>query len=971
MRDKLIYHENADILHVDMLPPISYYIPFAEGEDPFADRERSSRLELLDGAWDFAYYESVRDMRDIEFTGKIQVPSNWEMCGHGKPQYTNVRYPIPYDPPYVPDDDPCGVYRRKYAYKADGMRRILTFEGADSCLYLFVNGEFMGYSQISHCMSRFDITDALREGDDNEITAAVLKWCDGTYLEDQDKWRMSGIFRDVYILSRPEKRISDYRVETYISEDMGYAEVRFDVTSDIPWDIEYVGDENVRKLSQGRAKAVFSVDDPKLWTAETPDLYSFVVRCGGEVIGERVGIRKVSVDDGIFKINGVPVKLKGVNRHDSYADIGYVSPKDRLIADIKLMKSLNVNTVRTSHYPNSPLFYQLCDEYGLYVIDEADLETHGVVEVYNTLDWSNGYDGIALLASDERFTKAIIDRGEQLAVRDVNRPCVIMWSLGNESGWGMNMRAEAEAVKAIDSTRPIHYESTHRLDDTSDDVLDVVSKMYPSTEWLTEFLADENEKRPLFLCEYCHAMGNGPGDLEDYWQKFYSNERFMGGCVWEWCDHGVYVGQTSSGKQKYFYGGSFGDQPNDGNFCIDGLIYPDRTPHTGALEMKNVYRPMRVTLLENGDLRFENTLDFTNASVFECRYEITDVGKIIRSGNVKLDVPPKTYSDISLPDIAAADGKSVYVRFIFTRDGNEVGFDQICLKRAAHEEKNTVCTAVMHETDDEYCVHFGRNDVRISKKNGMITSIRTGGREQLVRPAEWNVFRAPTDNDAPIKNDWYKLGLDSPVVKLYSMTAECKHGVFEISSEISLGKYSYAPPVRIRQTVRIDGAVHISCHAEVYEKLKFLPRFGMRFFFERDLDCVKYYGYGPNESYCDKHRSAYKGLFDLTAQAMHEDYIRPQENGSRFGCEYVELYNKTDRLRFTAPSGFSFNFSEYTQEELAEKKYNFELERFAGNVFCIDFKMSGVGSASCGPELLPQYRLSEKSFDFDFTLNMI
>lgn len=553
----MIYHENPEKLHINTLPKHCYFIPFSEGQNPFDNRENSAYFELLNGEWDFCYFESIIDMDDyfigMPFEGKIPVPSNWQLHSYDKPQYTNVCFPIPYDPPYVPDDIPVGVYARSYSYTPDGFDRILTFEGVDSCLYLYINGQFVGYSQVSHSTSEFDITPYLKEGE-NCITVAVLKWCDGTYLEDQDKFRLSGIFRDVYVISRPKKRLENYIIKTELSEDFSFAKLYFtpygSSAETALFDEE--GNEIAKLSATDGETASAEISTPILWSAEKPYLYSLTISATGEFIGEKVGFRKISAENGVVKINGKPVKFKGVNRHDSYPDTGYYASQEQMKKDITLMKQHNINAVRTSHYPNSPLFYKLCDEYGLYVIDEADMESHGCVNVYNDLKWSleNGYNGIALLASDKRFTTAITDRAESLVKRDINRPCVVFWSLGNESGYGMNMLEAGRLVKSLDDTRLLHYESTHKLDDTSDEILDLVSEMYTSPEDMQKFLKKEDEKRPFILCEYCHAMGNGPGDLEDYHNTFYSNERFCGGFVWEWSDHACILGETDDGRKN-------------------------------------------------------------------------------------------------------------------------------------------------------------------------------------------------------------------------------------------------------------------------------------------------------------------------------------------------------------------------------------------------------------------------------------
>lgn len=969
-KSRMIYHEDPQALHIGTLPKHCYFIPFGEAQDPFARRESSGRFELLNGEWDFRYYNSIIDLED-DFAAlpgdKLPVPSNWQLNGYDRAQYTNVCYPIPFDPPYVPDDIPVGVYGRDYSYTPDGMRRILTFEGADSCLYLYVNGEFAGYSQVSHSTSEFDVTLLLHEGV-NRITAAVLKWCDGTYLEDQDKIRLSGIFRDAYMLSRPEKRLENYTIRTELSEDMSRARLIFTPQG--------AAASAVLTAPDGRKCAEFTAADgetvsveitaPRLWSAEVPELYSLTITACGERIGERVGFRRVSAENGVFKINGRPVKFKGVNRHDSYPDTGYYAPLEKMRNDLVQMKRHNINAVRTSHYPNSPQFYQLCDELGLYVIDEADVETHGCVEVYNDYKWTKGYSGIALLASDVRFRTAILDRAESLVKRDINRPCVVFWSLGNESGWGTNFRAAGELVKSLDDTRLLHYESTHRLDDTPDDILDLVSKMYPSAKEMYDIIADEKETRPFVLCEYCHAMGNGPGDLEDYHETFYSNERFCGGFVWEWCDHTVPIGTVPDGKPKYGYGGDFGEKHNDGNFCMDGLNYPDRTPHTGLLELKQVYRPVRVKSgAKPGSFIFSSMLEFADAGeLLDCRWEITRGGDVVSAGALDFSVPPMGSADVNISEAAEAHGES-YIRFIFTakRDtafcekGYEVCFDQV--KLSGGEFAAPAASVPVSVCEEPLLVKITARDVeyRFNKRLSAFDSIRLGGRELLEKPMQFNFFRAPTDNDV-MKNDWYRTHLNDFTVRNYGVDVTSGEDFAEITLRQSFGWSIDKPFARMDVRYSISGAgFDISCDADISDKVEFLPRFGIRLFMPRSFSRVEYFGYGPHESYVDKRHLDYVGRFTADISEMHEDYIRPQENSSHCGCKYMSVSDGESIVRFTCGGDFSFNASEYTQEELAGKRHNFELEKCGSSVVCIDSMMAGVGSNSCGPALAEKYRL--------------
>ena len=990
-KSRMIYHENTEALHIGTLATHCYFIPFGKTQNPFESRYNSEYLELLNGDWCFTYYESIIDMPDDFISAKsgktIPVPSNWQLHGYDKPQYTNICYPITYDPPYVPDDVPVGVYSRSYDYTPDRLRKILTFEGVDSCLYLYINGEFAGYSQVSHMTSEFDITDMLHEGE-NEITVAVLKWCDGTYLEDQDKFRLSGIFRDVYIMSRPEKRLEDFRIRTILPDDMKSAVLEF-IAYPYKTDVKVtLSDKDGNVIFEGNtgegSKLEIPIENPHLWSAETPYLYNFVIETDTEIIGEKVGFRNICVDNGVVKINGRAVKFRGVNRHDSYPDTGYYATVEQMKKDLVLMKKHNINGIRTSHYPNSPVFYQLCDEYGFYVIDEADIEMHGCVEVYNDFRWTweQGYSGIALLASDERFREAIVDRARLMAIRDVNRPSVVFWSLGNESGFGTNLLATAEYIKDFDDTRLLHYESIHLLDDTSDEIIDVVSRMYVSPEDMYRFLENENEKRPFMLCEYCHAMGNGPGDLEDYHNAFHSNEHFCGGFVWEWCDHGFSLGKTPDGKEKYGYGGDFGERHNDGNFCMDGLVYPDRRPHTGLLELKQVYRPVRV---EKGDIDgkfvIKNLLNFVNAGdILNGSFEITYDGGVYAEGSFDFSVKPMEITEITIPEAEKVYEKTAYIRFIFTakqntlwcEKGYEICFDQLMLRKVEKQPERIISNVVTYSDEPLFIkIKAGRNEYVFNKRTANFVSIKKNGTELLAKPMEFNFFRAPTDNDV-MKGDWYRAHLNDYIVKVYSTDVNVVENGIEIAVKQSFGWSIHQPFAVIDVTYIISGKdISIKCSLETSNKVTFLPRFGLRLFVPKSFDRVEYFGYGPYESYIDKHRASYIGNFGALVSEMHEDYTRPQENSSHCGCEYMTLADSNIMVRFEAGENFSFNASEYTQEELAEKRHNFELEKCEDNVICIDYRMAGVGSNSCGPSLNEKYRLPLPKLEAEFKIRLI
>ena len=1057
---QMIYHENPDVFHVNTLENHCYFIPFEKNEsskkkpDPFAAREKSTRFELLNGKWGFRYYSSLIDLDDdfadkafadkvLADKKKITVPSNWQLAGYDKPQYTNVNYPIPYNPPFVPDENPWGVYYRQYEYKKDGLERILCFEGADSCIYVYVNGKFCGFSEISHHTAEFNITPFLKEGQ-NIITVAVLKWCFGTYFEDQDKIRLSGIFRDVYVLSRPKKRITDYRIKTLFETNYRSSVLEITVFGQAAKITLYSPDGKliISEEAEAGELLMFDIRNVQLWSAENPVLYKLTLETTDEIIGEEIGFRDISADKGVLKINGQPIKFRGVNRHDSYPDTGYVASIAQIENDLKLMKRHNVNAIRTSHYPNAPIFYKLCDHYGFYVICESDLEMHGSVSVNNTAHWDwSDYSGIALAASNKLFYKGILDREKSNVMRNINRPCVVMWSMGNESGNGKNFTTAAEWIKAFDNTRPLHYESVHNQGDTTDAPYDLVSRMYPSVEQWKKMSEDKKEKRPFILCEYCHAMGNGPGDLEDYHKVFHSSDRFCGGFIWEWCDHSVVMGKAKDGSIKYGYGGDWGEKHNDGNFCCDGLTYPDRRPHTGLLEAKQVYRPVRVKLIKENIFEFWNLLAFTDAAtLFDCSYEITVDGEILKKGKLVLpSLKPLKKTKLCLEDFKDYDKfatRDSYVRFIFTQKadtlwcskGFEVCFDQVqlgavpgadneaeILKKAsfmpalpgqkpflpgqrdkkgiqenarteiaalekfvmAAEKKNELNSAAKKINCTEcsglrYTISSGNTVLSFNRRTGVFDSIKIDNKEILKEPLKFNFMRAPTDND-PMRGEWFGAHLHDFETKVYGSRIEqtdngkiiriiCEQGfVWSVNQPFLYGTVVYSINLR-----GINGrpALSVGFNFTATRKVFMLPRIGLRMILDKSFSNIEYLGYGPTESYIDKHQATYFGKFKTKVSDNYEPYIKPQENSSHYGCRYVKALSKNIILTFTGTNPqngsqkyISFNASEYMQEELWSKRHNFELQKSGNTVLCIDYQMAGVGSNSCGPALALKYRI--------------
>ncbi|MDR0898674.1 MAG: DUF4981 domain-containing protein [Oscillospiraceae bacterium] len=994
------FHENPDQLHVNTLPNRAYYLSFPTREAALSGAP-SPRITLLNGTWDFAYFPCIEAVpAQIDIWDSIPVPAVWQNHGYDRHQYSNVRYTIPYDPPYVPAENPCGVYRRRFALaKQPGHRYCLNFEGVDSCYYLYVNGQFAGFSQVSHSTSEFDITDLLIDGE-NTLLVKVLKWCVGTYLEDQDKFRMSGIFRDVYLIERPARYLRDFFVHTAINpeNDLDTARVTVDLEcagGDTPVSLTLItpGGET---LSPG-ADGAFTVKNPLLWTAETPDLYTLLLETPDECIAKRIGIRKVEVKGGILLLNGAPIRLRGVNRHDSDPVTGFTISREQMIRDMRLMKAHNVNAIRTSHYPNAPWMPELCDQYGFYLMAESDIESHGTCTLYhNKAKPSDHRDDFSILSLDPRFAEAMLDRVQRNVHRDKNSPSVLIWSMGNESGFGPNMEAAGRWTKAFDPGRLTHYEGMYwapPLRDNDNRMFDLYSRMYPTLADIHAHFAGD-DGRPMVLCEYIHAMGNGPGDAEDYEELFARYPGFCGGFVWEFCDHGIYRGTTPEGKPIYAYGGDSGETPPDENFCMDGLVYPDRRPHTGFAEYKNVIRPIRAALVP-GDvpmIRLMNRMDFCDADTFATmRYCLTRNGDVVSEGELPLTggIAPRGEALFPLPCEIPANGLCLLTLTSYQKNdlpltpkGHPLGVDQLVLREgrvlpaiAQVAAFGFIGTDIPRGFNPIPCITETARTIQIdgdnfsyvfNKQTGLFDTMCHGQRTLLAKPMGYNIWRAPTDNDKYISQSWKAAGYDRAQVRVYAVQVEAEGGAVRIKTRAGLAAVSLQKILDIETAFTIDalGRVRIEMNGKRNLDMPFLPRFGLRLFLLEAVQQAEYFGYGPYESYPDKHRASTRGRFATTPWANHEDYIRPQENGSHWGCEYLRAGN----LFAYADAPFSFNISPYTQEELTQKKHNWELTPSGYTVLCLDYKHSGIGSNSCGPDLLEKYRFDEETFTFALTL---
>ena len=927
-------YEDLKCIHENTLPPRAHYIPYDTPEKALAGvKEESAYYMLLNGEWQFKYYSRDIDCPEtVSVWDNITVPSCWQTTGYEKPYYTNVNYPYPVDPPYVPDDNPVGVYRKLVEVSANKakMENYIVFEGVAPCVELFVNGEYIGFSTVSHSTSEFKIE--LKEGE-NEIIAKVYKWCAGSYLEDQDFFRNNGIFRDVYILSRPKDHIFDLQV--------GYNDSS--VWCEYPFKIY-----NAEKL-------LCDTSDVILWNAEKPYLYTVVVEHAGEYIPVKVGFRTQSINEkGELLINGVSVKLKGVNHHDTHPYTGYAMTYEDMRSELLKMKELNINCIRTSHYPPQPVFLELCDELGFYVVDEADIETHG----FGRRTGGFGYDTSSIWpCRNGEWKDAFVDRAARLYQRDKNHTCVIMWSLGNEANYGENFAAMSSYIRANDTymgyKRIVHYENSYnntpgRIDP---DTVDVVSRMYTTTSDMLRYIDETGDKRPVFWCEYCHAMGNGPGDLMDYWRTIDVVPQFIGGCIWEWADHAAPIDGNKLG-----YGGDFGEETHDGNFCCDGLVFSDRSFKAGSYEAKAAYQPLK-TEWDGKVLTLYNKYDFTDLSECSIEYEITVDGKA--SPREKLAASAKPHSCESF-DIEVTKAECKYGAFLnvymYNKNGEEVAFTQHELES---EKLPLPAGNGMPEikTEKEFAVISGVGfTYRFNTHYGYIEDLNG----YLKAPMVLSAWRAPTDNDRKIKDKW--------ITENYNKLHNKVYGV-EINGNKITVKAALAPVSRVKvfsykaeYTFFADGRIDVELTGDFDTSRTFLPRLG--FEFKTDSKNFTYFGYGPLESYSDMHHGSKMGLYESSAEKEYVDYIKPQEHGNHYNTKYLEL----GEYAFVAEKGFEFNVSMYSTAALASKRHNFELTPDSAANVRIDYKVSGIGSNSCGPQLLERYRMMDPKVSFKFSV---
>jgi len=1003
--------ENPTLLERNRAPARSHFISYQDAASA-RTRERgcSERFKLLNGTWQFLYAEHpglVPDgfgLEDFDSAGwdSLPVPSNWQMHGYGRPQYTNSAYPYPVDPPHVPDENPVGCYRRSFVLPSSwaGKRVFLTFQGVDSAFYVWVNGARVGYSQGSHIPSEFDVTEQLRPGR-NLVAVQVFKWSDASYLEDQDFWRLSGIFRDVYLTARPSLFVRDVFVRTPLDADGNASlELEASLRNDGPsaggctlraqlldadgapvLEASVASDLTVAAGAEQLAAGAFPVAKPRKWSAEDPCLYLLLLTLsdgGGavqEVIPVRVGFRRVEVRDQQFLVNGTPVLLLGVNRHDTHPDLGHAVSLASMLQDIEVMKRHNVNAVRTSHYPNDPVWYDLCDEYGLYVIDEADLETHGF-----------GYTAPDIPARLAEWEAAFVDRAVRMVERDKNHPCIVMWSLGNESGYGPNHDAMAAWIRGRDQTRPIHYE---RAIDAP--VVDVVSTMYPSIEALAE-QGLKDDPRPFFLCEFAHAMGQGPGNLKEYVDTFRAHRRLMGGCIWEWVDHGIRQ-KTADGEEWFAYGGDFGDAPNDGNFCIDGLCFPDRQPHDGLTEYKAVIQPVGVDLLdaECGRIRVANLRHFRALADLAGAWTLREDGEAIAQGELpELDVAPGEALDcelgLRLPE--PVPGATYWLDLAFTQRqatrwapcGYEVAHAQFEVRgrAAAGAGAPAPCGSSLSVTEDADAVRISGDefDIVFDRFRGTIASWEHEGTQLLAGGPRVQLWHAPTDNERRLKLEWFDVGYDRLRTRVAQVALhETGHGEARIEVESVLAADSKQPYFRVEQTFTFTGTGRVLVRTALEplrEGLPALPRFGLELATPPGFERFAWYGRGPHDSYADRKESAFVGVYESTVDEQYVPYVFPQEHGNKADTRWAAVTDLQGRglLALGMPS-LNVSVHHFSVDDLTKAAHTFELQRRPETFVHLDLAHTGLGSNSCGPPPLAQYVLEPKPMCFAVCLQPV
>lgn len=937
------FYEDLSHISENRLRQRCYYIP--KGEAKFHD---------LNGEWNFAYFNNDDIITEPINWDTITVPSCWQLFGYDSPNYTNINYPFPVDPPYVPMDNPVGIYQKSIKLKKNNLL-YLVLEGVSSCAEIYINGIFTGYTQGSHLQAEFDITPYVIDGD-NTIRIIVHKWCSGSYLEDQDQFRFNGIFRDIYLLERPHGHLNDFKIE---ADDKS-----FTVSVDRKTTVQILECDKLLAEFEVCGKQTVEIKNPKLWNAENPYLYTVILKCAGEIITNKIGMRTIGISNkNELLINGKSVKLKGINHHDSSKENGWYMTDEEMLRDIKLMKSLNINTVRTSHYPPHPKFLELCDEYGLYVILEADFEAHGFARRFSnlasqTFDMANDWPTVGA-----EWKASLIDRAERTYERDKNHCSIIVLSNGNESGYGDNSAAMLDWFHKHDKTRLTHCESASVK--MINDKTDIYSRMYSSPEDLKKFANNTEINMPIFLCEYAHAMGNGPGDIWDYWEMFRKYPNLIGGCVWEWAD------QTVMKNGVQCYGGDFNDITHDGNFCCDGIVFADRSFKAGTLELKATYAPFRISACEENFL-LTNLYDFKSFTECKIAATISCDGTVLGEKSYKCNIGPG--ESIALPLPAKIPNLcelgcylDVTVRDEITENSLQIPIKCNVSERQSHKEY------AKYKENDRYIIFYGENFIYyFSKHYGNFDSMVINGKSFIREPIKITAFRACIDNDRNVKtlwtfqNVWQGENFEKIFAHIYSVEFDGK----EITVWASLSGVSRTPFLHytLKISVMADGEIKNRLIGEIKEQCIWLPRLGFEYHLTNSNVAFKYFGMGPMESYCDLMHHSRMDWHESNAGNEFVNYVKPQEHGNHTNVKELCVENL---IKITCNDKMDINVSNFEALNIYNATHTNELIKSDGSILRIDYKMSGLGSNSCGPQLSNKYRLSEKYVNFEYVFSIV
>ncbi|MFJ7976906.1 glycoside hydrolase family 2 TIM barrel-domain containing protein [Peribacillus sp. NPDC096379] len=994
--------ENVHLTGINRLSAHTDFYRYREFSEAFKlNKEMSKGYLLLDGEWKFLFLEAPEfsplsfETEDFEVNSldSIEVPSCWQIHGYGKMHYTDVLYPFPINPPFVPQENPTGIYFKDLILEnIKDEKIVLKFNGVDSAFDLYVNGHHVGFSKGSRMPSEFDITKYVRNGS-NRLTVRVYQFSDGTYLEDQDMWWLSGIFRSVELFRMNKNTLEDVYIETLPDEDYKNFTLKLAgkfLTSEVTemkanlYQKDEKVDEFKIEVENGKFQVLRNMVNPLLWNAEEPNLYvatlEYELENGEkELIPVRFGVRSINVIDNEIRLNGKRIFFNGVNRHDFNPTMGRTVTYDDMLQDVLLMKKHNINAVRAAHYPNNDVFYDLCDKYGLYVIDEADLECHGFENTGN-YNW---------ISDNELWEKQYVDRAVRMVKRDRNHPSVIMWSLGNESGAGRNFTAMYDAIKEIDSTRLVHYEG-----DRVAAYSDIYTTMYTRLNALEEIGKDSEGKKPHILCEYAHAMGNGPGGLTEYQEIMRKYPRLQGGFVWEWYDHGIQQ-VDENGDVYYLYGGDYGDFPTNGNFCIDGLVFPDRTPSPGLIEYKKVIEPIVTEVIDLNHLKIKvkNRYDFRNLSGILLHIKVNSFDQLIEEKTISLQsINAQDEMEFTLPinleNALKYDDARIYLSYVepentlYANEGHLITSESFLIPATKVEKEyiSKSLDAEMKIEEDQTQLILENDQFRtaFSKVHGILLSYQINGEEIIQKGPELTLWRAVIDNDMYKKDDWInKYFLKNAKEQFVSLTYEMNKGFADVEIKKYLSSVNQAWGFHLTYHYRItqDGVLNLHLKGEKVlrgnEIPQMLPRIGITLNLNNEYNDVTWYGRGDSESYQDSKRSQSIGLYRKSVEEMHTDYVYPQENGSRCDTSFLALTKGNQSILFNFKELRDFTIHDYETSGLEEAKHRGKIEKSPYNVLTIDYRQSGLGSNSCGEEQLPKYRVQIEDFEIGLEIRSI